>query len=201
MLNDILKGKRLILASKSPRRQQLLRELGVEFEIRVNGDDDELFPADLTMTEIPVYLAIHKAKTLIDALDENEILITSDTIVWCDGHVIGKPINSDDAFNILSSLSGSKHVVVTGVCISSKEKSKTFYDTTDVYFRKLTDDEIWYYINNYKPFDKAGAYGIQEWIGIIGIERIEGSYFNVMGLPAQRLYLELQEFISNTANP
>ncbi len=198
MLNDILKGKRLILASKSPRRQQLLRELGVEFEVRANGDDDELFPDSLSMTEIPTYLAIHKAKPLLDSLADDEILITSDTIVWCDGHVIGKPINNDDAFRILSLLSGNKHVVVTGVCISSTEKTRTFYATTDVYFRKLTDEEIWYYINNYKPFDKAGAYGIQEWIGFIGIERIEGSYFNVMGLPVQKLYIELQDFISSS---
>lgn len=197
MLNDILKGKRLILASKSPRRQQLLRELGVEFEVRANGDDEELFPDCLSMIEIPVYLAKHKAKPLLDSLVDNEILITSDTIVWCNGHVIGKPIDSNDAFKILSLLSGNKHVVVTGVCISSTEKSRTFYATTDVFFRKLTDEEIWYYINNYKPFDKAGAYGIQEWIGFIGIERIEGSYFNVMGLPVQKLYIELQNFIYN----
>jgi septum formation protein len=197
MLNDILKGKRLILASKSPRRQQLLRELGVEFEIQANGDDEELYPDNLSMTEIPIYLAIHKAKPLLNTLTDNEILITSDTIVWCDGHVIGKPINSNEAFQILSLLSGNKHVVVTGVCISSLDKSRTFYSTTDVYFRKLTDDEIWYYINNYKPFDKAGAYGIQEWIGFVGIERIEGSYFNVMGLPVQKLYIELQDFINN----
>lgn len=196
MLNDILKGKRLILASKSPRRQQLLRELGVDFEVRANGDDDELFPASLSMIEIPIYLAVHKAKPLQNSLIENEILITSDTIVWCNNQVIGKPSNSDDAFRILSLLSGNKHTVVTGVCISSIEKSKTFYAVTDVFFRKLTDEEIWYYINNYKPFDKAGAYGIQEWIGYIGIERIEGSYFNVMGLPVQKLYVELQEFLN-----
>jgi septum formation protein len=197
MLNDILKGKRLILASKSPRRQQLLRELGVEFDVRANGDDDELFPNSLSMTEIPIYLAKHKAKPLLSSLYENEILITSDTIVWCDGHVIGKPSNNEEAFKILSMLSGNKHTVITGVCISSVEKSSSFYATTDVYFRKLTNDEIWYYINNYKPFDKAGAYGIQEWIGFIGIERIEGSYFNVMGLPVQKLYVELQNFIGN----
>ncbi len=197
MLNDILKGKRLILASKSPRRQQLLRELGVEFEVRANGDDDELFPSSLSMDEIPIYLAKHKAKPLLSSLNENEILITSDTIVWCNGHVIGKPSNNDEAFKILSLLSGNKHTVVTGVCISSLEKSISFYATTDVFFRKLTNDEIWYYINNYKPFDKAGAYGIQEWIGFIGIERIEGSYFNVMGLPVQKLYVELQNFINN----
>lgn len=198
MLNDIIKGKRLILASKSPRRQQLLRELGFDFEVRANGDDEELFPDGLTMTEIPIYLAKHKAKPLLSTLSDNEILITSDTIVWCNGHVIGKPNSNDDAFRILSMLSGNKHVVVTGVCISSNEQSKAFYATTDVYFRKLTDEEIWYYVNNYKPFDKAGAYGIQEWIGFIGIERIEGSYFNVMGLPVQMLYVELQSFINNS---
>jgi septum formation protein len=201
MLNDLLKGKQLVLASKSPRRQQLLHELGVEFEVRANGDDEELFPDNLTMIEIPIYLAVHKAKPLLSSLSENEILITSDTIVWCDDHVIGKPNNNDDAYKILSLLSGNKHTVVTGVCISSIDKSKTFYATTDVYFRKLTDNEIWYYINKYKPFDKAGAYGIQEWIGFIGIERIEGSYFNVMGLPVQKLYIELQNFINNSPFP
>ncbi len=195
MLNDILKGKKLILASKSPRRQQLLRELGVDFEVRANNDDEELFPDHLSMNEIPVYLAIHKAKPLISGLAKDEILVTSDTIVWCDGHVIGKPIDNDDAYRIISLLSGNKHTVVTGVCISTTSETKTFYDTTDVFFRKLTDEEIWYYINKYKPFDKAGAYGIQEWIGFIGIERIEGSYFNVMGLPVQKLYIELQNFM------
>jgi septum formation protein len=195
MINDILKGNRLILASKSPRRQQLLHELGVEFEVRANGDDEELFPDDLSMTEIPIYLAKQKAKPLLSKLSEKEILITSDTIVWCDGLVIGKPTDEEDAYKILSLLSGNKHIVVTGVCLSSIAKSKCFYATTDVYFRKLTSDEIWYYIKNYKPFDKAGAYGIQEWIGFIGIYRIDGSYFNVMGLPVQQLYSELQEFI------
>lgn len=198
MLNDILKGKRLILASKSPRRQQLLRELGVDFEVRANGDDEELYPNDLSMTEIPVYLAQHKAKSLLGNLIENEILITSDTIVWCKGQVIGKPNDEQDAFRILSLLSGNKHVVITGICISSIKKIKCFYTTTDVYFRKLTDEEIWYYIKNFKPFDKAGAYGIQEWIGFIGVERIDGSYFNVMGLPIQQLYTELQDFINKS---
>jgi len=196
MINDILKGKRLILASKSPRRQQLLRELGVEFEIRSNGDDEELFPDSLSMTEIPVFLAKQKAQPLLSKLSKDEILITSDTIVWCNDQVIGKPTDEKDAFRILSLLSDNKHIVITGVCLSSTEKSKCFYATTDVYFRKLTDDEIWFYIKNYKPFDKAGAYGIQEWIGFIGIYRIDGSYFNVMGLPVQKLYTELQEFIN-----
>ncbi len=197
MLNDILKGKRLILASKSPRRQQLLRELGVDFEVRANNDDEELFPPHLSMNEIPVYLAMHKAKPLISSLTKDDILVTSDTIVWCDGHVIGKPTDNDDAYRIISLLSGNKHTVVTGVCISTASETKTFYDSTDVFFRKLTDEEIWYYINKYKPFDKAGAYGIQEWIGFIGIERIEGSYFNVMGLPVQKLYIELQNFMTS----
>jgi septum formation protein len=195
MLNDILKGKRLILASKSPRRQQLLRELGVDFEVMANGDDDELFPEDLTMTEIPIFLAKHKAQPLLGKLSENAILITSDTIVWCKGQVIGKPIDEEDAFRILSLLSGTKHTVVTGICLSSTAKTKSFHVTTDVYFRKLADDEIAYYIKKYKPFDKAGAYGIQEWIGFIGVERIDGSYFNVMGLPVQQVYTELQNFI------
>lgn len=195
MLSDILKNKRLILASKSPRRQQLLRELGVEFEVRANGDDEELYPETLSMIEIPIYLAKHKANPLLNQLTPEEILITSDTIVWCNGHVIGKPVDQDDAYRILSILSGNKHVVVTGVCLSSLEKSTCFHVTTDVFFRKLTDEEIWYYIKKYKPFDKAGAYGIQEWIGFIGVERIEGSYFNVMGLPVQRLYTELQNFV------
>jgi septum formation protein len=195
MLNDILIGKRLILASKSPRRQQLLRELGIDFEVWANGDDDEIYPDGLSMTEIPVYLAKHKAKPLLSNLSENDILITSDTIVWCDGHVIGKPIDEKDAYRILSLLSGNKHIVVTGICLSSLSKKKCFYVTTDVYFRKLTDDEIWYYIKRYTPFDKAGAYGIQEWIGFVGVERIDGSYFNVMGLPVQQLYAELQDFI------
>ncbi|MHC1705362.1 MAG: Maf family nucleotide pyrophosphatase [Tenuifilaceae bacterium] len=196
MLRDKLKGIRLILASKSPRRQQLLRELGLDFDIRANGDDDEVYPEGLSMIEIPIFLAQHKAKSLLKDLKDNEILITSDTIVWCDGRVIGKPADSNDAFRILSLLSGNKHTVVTGVCLSSNKSSSCFYATTDVFFRKLTDEEIWYYINKFKPFDKAGAYGVQEWIGFIGVERIEGSYYNVMGLPVQKLYIELQQFIN-----
>jgi len=195
MLSDILKGKKLILASKSPRRQQLLRELGVEFEVRTNGDDEELFPDNLSMTEIPIYLAKYKALPLIRKLKTNEILITSDTIVWCNGHVLGKPNDENDAYKILSLLSGNKHTVVTGVCLSTQSKAKTFFATTDVYFKNLSDEEILYYIKKYKPFYKAGAYGIQEWIGFIGVERIDGSYFNVMGLPVQQLYTELQDFV------
>jgi len=196
MLHDKLNGIHLILASKSPRRQQLLRELGLEFEVRSNNDDDELYPEGLSMIEIPVYLAQHKSKSLLETLNEKEILITSDTIVWCDGHVIGKPIDSNDAFRILSLLSGNKHTVVTGVCLTSKNASTCFYATTDVFFGKLREDEILYYIETFKPFDKAGAYGVQEWIGFIGVERIEGSYYNVMGLPVQNLYIELQKFVN-----
>lgn len=196
MLCDKLKGFHLLLASKSPRRQQLLRELGLEFEVRSNGDDDEIFPDGLTMTEIPVYLAQQKAKSLLGKLNDKEILITSDTIVWCNGHVLGKPESNEDAYRILSMLSGNKHTVVTGVSLNTTKASHSFFATTDVFFRKLTDEEIRYYIDHYKPFDKAGAYGIQEWIGFIGIERIEGSYFNVMGLPVQMLYVELQKFVS-----
>lgn len=195
MLSEKLKGIRLVLASKSPRRQQLLHELGLEFEVRANGDDEEIYPEGLSMTEIPVFLAQHKAHSLLNKLNKDEILITSDTIVWCDGHVIGKPEDPNDAYRILRLLSGNKHTVVTGVCISSAKSSSSFYATTDVFFRILTDEEIWYYINNFKPFDKAGAYGVQEWIGFIGVEHIEGSYYNVMGLPVQKLYIELQKFV------
>lgn len=194
-MSKYLENTKIILASKSPRRQQLLKELGINFEILTNGEEDESFPDHLSMTEIPVYLAKNKAKPHMNSLSGNDILITSDTIVWCQGQVINKPADANDAYRILRLLSGCKHVVVTGIAITSKSKQSTLYDCTDVYFRDLADEEIWFYINNYKPFDKAGAYGIQEWIGFIGIERIDGSYFNVMGFPIQKFYTELLTFL------
>lgn len=194
MLPDALKGVKIILASKSPRRQQLIRELGINVDYRCNGEQPETYPEHLSMTEIPVYLAEQKAKDIIPGLKRNEILITSDTIVWCNGKIIGKPADEVEAFTILKQLSGEKHVVVTGICFSTIKGSYSFYDCTDVYFRKLTHEEIRYYINKYKPFDKAGAYGIQEWIGFIGVERIDGSFYNVMGLPVHKLYTELLRF-------
>jgi len=197
MLSPHLENIKIILASKSPRRQQLLSELGIDFEVRLNSDDDELFPENLSMTEIPIYLAQHKAKPLIASLKEKEILVTSDTIVWCQDQVINKPTDPKDAYRILKILSNCKHIVITGVCLTSTKATKSFFDSTDVYFRELTDEEIWYYIDNFKPFDKAGAYGIQEWIGYIGIEKIDGSYFNVMGFPVHKFYAELLNFVKN----
>ena len=195
LLHDKLKGYKLILASQSPRRQHLLGELGLEFEVRVNGNTDEIYPESLLYNHIPVYLSQEKAKPFLSNLAKNEILITSDTIVWCNQTVIGKPVNRSEALAFLRMLSGNKHVVVTGVCLTSNSHSHTFAVETEVYFRKLEENEMEFYVDKYKPYDKAGAYGVQEWIGYVGVERINGSYFNVMGLPVQRLYVELNKFL------
>ncbi|MBE9511614.1 MAG: septum formation protein Maf [Bacteroidetes bacterium] len=189
-----LKGKRILLASKSPRRHYLLKELGIEFEVVDNYQDDELYPEELPIEEIPVFLAKKKADKYKKLLDKNCILITADTIVWCNNRVMNKPDNYDEAYQMLYCLSDNKHTVITGVCLRSAEKETAFIATTDVYFTKLSDKEIEYYLRKFKPFDKAGAYGIQEWIGYIGIEKINGSYFNVMGLPIQKVYKELKKF-------
>lgn len=194
ILNKI-NSYRIILGSQSPRRQFLLSELGIRFEVKVNLDQEENYPDDLRGEEIPVFLSKLKSEQLAGYIDDNTILITADTIVWLDDKVLGKPKDVDDALSILKSLSGSKHTVYTGVCIKSINKEKVFSAETDVYFRELSDEEILFYIEKYKPYDKAGAYGAQEWIGYIGIEHIEGSYFNVMGLPVQKLYSELIAFI------
>jgi len=193
LINKLEKYK-IILGSQSPRRHHLLKELGIKFEIMVNNSQDESYPAHITKENIPIYLAKKKSECLYENLKENTILITADTIVWLNNQVVGKPTDKEDAKNILQKLSGNKHEVHTGVCIKSLEKETTFCSKTDVYFRELTDNEIIYYLDHCKPFDKAGAYGIQEWIGYIGIERIDGSYFNVMGLPVQKLYTELLRF-------
>lgn len=191
MILNNLDKYRIILASNSPRRKQLLGDLGVEFEV-LTMDTEEVYPEGLSMKEIPVYLAELKAKPF-EIKEDNWLVITADTIVWCDGEVLTKPNDADDAKRILQKLSGKKHQVLTGVCIKTKDNKRSFYSSTDVYFKELADNEIDYYIEHYKPFDKAGAYGIQEWIGYIGIEKIEGSYFNVMGLPVQHLYEELKK--------
>jgi len=183
---------RIILASNSPRRRQLLADLGLDFNV-LTLDTEEDFPEGLSMSEIPVYLAELKAQPF-DIKDDDLLVITADTIVWCDGEVLTKPADSADAKRILQKLSGKKHQVLTGVCIKTKDKQRSFFSKTDVCFKQLSDEEIDYYIEHYQPFDKAGAYGIQEWIGYIGIEKIEGSYFNVMGLPVQQLYQELKKF-------
>ncbi len=197
MLTKKLKDYTVILASGSPRRHFLLGETGLEFEIAYLDSHKEEYPPDIPYKEIPVYLAREKAKAYSENTGEKVILITADTIVWLKGEIIGKPGDYQEAVNMLRKLSGKKHEVLTGVCISSKKKEKVFCSKTEVFFRTLTADEINYYIEHYKPFDKAGAYGIQEWIGYVGIEKIVGSYYNVMGLPVQQLYHELEEFVGS----
>jgi septum formation protein len=182
-----------VLGSKSPRRQQLLSELGLSFTVR-NIEVEESFSDGLSMVEIPVYLAVKKAEPLLGSLTKNEMLITADTIVWLNGEVLGKPGDRIHALEILNKLSGRIHQVVTGVCLSTVDKQKTFFSVTDVEFKKLNKFEIEHYIEMCKPFDKAGAYGIQEWIGLAGITSIRGSYYNVVGLPVQQLYEELISF-------
>ncbi|MEJ8756538.1 Maf-like protein [Pontibacter sp. H259] len=181
----------LLLASNSPRRKELLAGLGLTFEVKVKEVHED-FPEELKREAVATYLASHKADQYETDL-ENEILITADTIVCLGDKVLNKPADHAEAFSMLRALSGTSHEVITGVCILTRESKTVFHDTTKVYFKELSDEEINYYITNYKPFDKAGAYGIQEWIGKIGIERIEGSYFNVVGLPVQKLYQQLVE--------
>ncbi len=181
------------MASQSPRRHQMLKELGLDFKIQTK-DIEEVYPDHLKGEQIPIYLAKLKAEAFELNLNEKELVITADTIVCVDDMVLGKPKDRDDAVNMLKTISGRSHQVISGVCLKSKEKEATFSTTTHVHFKELSLEEINYYIDNYKPFDKAGAYGIQEWIGFVGIDGIEGSYFNVVGLPIQRLYQELSTF-------
>jgi septum formation protein len=192
MLRDKLKNYKLILASGSPRRQQFMRDLDVDFEVRLK-DVEEIYPDNLQGAEITDFLALLKARAL-DDLADNEIVITSDTIVWHENKALGKPKDYEDAFSILSSLSGKTHEVITSVCIINAGTNKVFNETTRVTFNTLSDEEIKYYLDNYKPFDKAGAYGIQEWIGLVAIAKIEGSYANVVGLPVDKVYQYLCKF-------
>lgn len=184
----------IILGSGSPRRRELLAGLDLEFEVKVIPGLEENYPAGLQPDEIPVFLAKQKAEAYIPTLAEKTLLITADTIVWNRGEVIGKPKDEEDAIRMLRSLSGHEHQVITGVCLTTTEKQKTFAVTSTVRFAELTEKEIRYYVSKYQPFDKAGAYGIQEWIGYVGVESINGSFYNVMGLPVQRLYQELKKF-------
>ena len=193
MLKEKLKGYNIILASGSPRRQQFLKELDADFEVRLK-EVDEIYPEHLKGTEITDFLAELKASSLTDTLSDNDILITSDTIVWHENKALGKPKDKDDAFEMLKSLSGKTHEVITSVCIKSNSKSEVFNEITKVSFNRISDDEINYYLDNYKPYDKAGAYGIQEWIGLIAIAKIEGSYVNVVGLPVDKVYRHLINF-------
>lgn len=189
MLREKLKEYNVILASKSPRRQQFFKDLDIDFTIELK-EVEEIYPPALKGIEITDFLADLKSKAYTN-LAKNDLLITSDTIVWLDEKALGKPKDEADAFAMLRALSGRKHQVITSISIKSKHSQKIINDITTVSFKELTDEEINYYIKNYKPFDKAGAYGIQEWIGFIAIENLEGSYFNVVGLPVHKLYKEL----------
>jgi septum formation protein len=193
MLSEILKQKKIILASKSPRRKELLAGLDIEFETRIK-DVDESYGTDIENHKIAEFLAQKKANAFDDELKDNEIVITSDTVVLCNGEVLEKPKTKIQAFDMLSKLSANQHEVVTGVCVMSKTKTIVFSDTTKVWFKALSCEEMNYYIKKYEPFDKAGSYGIQEWIGYIGIKKIDGTYFNVMGLPVNMLYEKLKLF-------
>ncbi|MBR4924411.1 MAG: septum formation protein Maf [Prevotella sp.] len=183
---------KIILASASPRRKELLAGLDIDFEVRLLPGIDESYPANLPTGKIAEYIACEKAAAYNGEIGDDEVLLTADTIVVVDDKVLGKPVDADDARRMLGMISGKTHQVITGVCLSTREKTHSFSVETDVTFKILENDEIDYYIENYKPFDKAGAYGIQEWIGYIGVESIKGSYFNVMGLPVQRIYKELK---------
>ncbi len=185
--------KRIVLGSKSPRRQELLAGIGIEFTIRTK-DTDESYPEDLNPLDVPIYIAKNKANALIEDLDVNEIIICADTVVIVDTTILGKPNNDKEAIEMLQLLSGKTHLVSTGVVLGSSTKTTSFTTTTEVTFKDLTLEEIEYYVSNYSPFDKAGGYGIQEWIGFIGVTSIKGSYFNVVGLPIHEVYQHLNDF-------
>lgn len=190
---------KIILASNSPRRKELLSALELDFEVRIIQGIDETYPQGLTMTGIPEHISSKKASAY--ALTEEELLITADTIVYLDGVVLGKPANNKEACAMLRKLSGHTHQVVTGVTLRTLSRSHTFSCVTEVTFAHLTDDQIKHYVETYSPLDKAGAYGIQEWIGCVGVTSINGSFYNVMGLPVQRLSQELRAFMNNEHNP
>ena len=182
---------KIYLASNSPRRRELLAGLGLPFEVRVIQDIDESYPDDLPVSEVALYIAGKKADAYRSVIQPDELIITADTVVIVGDEILGKPVDEADAIRMLHELSGRTHQVTTGVCLLTPIQERRFAVTTDVTFKTLTDEEIHYYVDHYKPFDKAGAYGIQEWIGYIGVTGLNGSYYNVMGLPVQRIYNEL----------
>ena len=184
---------RIVLASNSPRRKELLSGLGIRYEVKTLPDIDESYPEGLDGMEIPAFIARSKADAYRSVMQADELIITADTIVWLDGKVMGKPRDAEEARKMLRALSGQTHQVITGVCLTTPVYQKAFATMTDVTFATLSEEEIAYYVDCYSPMDKAGSYGIQEWIGFIGVESISGSYFNVMGLPIQRLYTELKK--------
>ena len=188
------KDYHIILASNSPRRKELLRGLDIAFDVRVQPDIAEDYPADTAPADVAAYISREKANAYKDTIAENELIITADTVVIVGNEILGKPHNDAEAKEMLHKISGRKHQVVTGVCLTTTEKQRCFSVSTDVTFKNLKEEEIDYYIETYSPLDKAGAYGIQEWIGYIGVTALEGSYFNVMGLPVQRIWEELNRF-------
>ena len=190
---DNLKKYKIILASNSPRRRELLSGLGVDYEVKIVPGIDETYPESLNGEEIPVYIAQEKANAYRASLQPDELVITADTIVYVDGMVLGKPVDEADACRMLRMLSGRTHQVITGVCLTTVDFQKSFASVTEVTFDTLSDEEIGYYVEKYRPMDKAGSYGVQEWIGFVGVTGLKGSYYNVMGLPVQRLYKELIE--------
>jgi len=200
MKQEILRHYNLILASKSPRRQDLLKALGLHFNL-VELDVDEVYPSHLQGAEIARYLCELKADAFdVTSLEKDSILVTADTIVWLEGNYIGKPANKAEAIDMLKQLSGKQHSVFSGICLKSKTRKVVFHAHTLVRFRELKNDEIEFYVSHYKPYDKAGSYGIQDWIGYIGITGIEGCYYNVMGFPVQMFYEQLTQFIENSIN-
>ncbi len=184
---------KIILASASPRRQELLKSLGFHFSVQPSHADEN-FPGELREKDIPIYLAQKKAQAFERDLLRNEILITADTIVWCNEKIYNKPADFYEGKKMLQALSGKMHQVFTAVCLKGQHKTTTFYDESKVYFKNFKDEEIEYYLLNFKPYDKAGAYGVQDWLGYTGIEKIEGSFYNVMGLPVKKLYEQLIQF-------
>lgn len=197
MLLDRLKDYRVFLGSQSPRRRFLMEGAGIPFTLLPPANVEETFPISLKGKDIALFIAEKKAEAYQSYLSESKnIIITADTIVWINQHLLGKPTNRQDAIAMLTLLSGNEHIVYTGVCIKMKDKKKSFYSETTVRFRNLSSEEIEYYVDHYQPYDKAGSYGAQEWIGYIAIQEIHGSYFNVMGLPIQMLFTELEKILS-----
>jgi len=186
-------NKKIILGSKSPRRSELLAQITENFEVRIQ-DVEEIFDAHLDPRKVPEYLAKIKAEALIEKLMEDEIILTADTIVLLENQILGKPKSLDDAYEMLQQLNGKKHEVITGCCLKTKQKERLFSVCTDVYFKNMSLDSLRSYVDKFKPLDKAGSYGVQEWIGMVGVERINGSYYNVMGLPVAQLWDEIENF-------
>lgn len=196
LLHDKLKSRRLLLASQSPRRRDLLTGAALPFECAPRFECREVYPDGLPAEEVPAYLSRLKSESYPHPLADNDILLTADTVVIAEGRVLGKPADEEEARRMLATLSGHTHTVVSGITLRSPERSHTFSVSSSVSFRALTDEEIEYYVKTCRPLDKAGSYGIQEWIGYVAIERIDGSFYNVMGLPVQRLYTELDKFLT-----